>query len=161
MTKENFRQTRPEKTERRAQVPQSQKLWEHKGHNIQYSKPYWLKKVKTKLKVRGNENKRKVNFWQKKILDKPDQRRLRGELNGHSVNSCESYMGTNNFKILRKIRQEVPTRVVTMVGLEEEQGQRQRREKDWQWESSSAAVSKAVRAQGLQHSRFWKFIYNL
>ena len=63
-------------------------------------------------------------------------------------------MGTNNFKILRKIRQEVPTRVVTMVGLEEEQGQRQRREKDWQWESSSAAVSKAVRAQGLQHSRF-------
>ena len=30
----------------------------------------------------------------------------------------------------------------------------QRREKDWQWESSSAAESKAVRAQGPQHSIF-------
>ena len=30
----------------------------------------------------------------------------------------------------------------------------QRREKDWQWVSSSAAVSKAVRAQGPQHSIF-------
>ena len=27
-------------------------------------------------------------------------------------------------------------------------------EKDWQWESSSAAESKAVRAQGPQHSIF-------
>ena len=30
----------------------------------------------------------------------------------------------------------------------------QRGEKDWQWESSSAAESKAVRAQGPQHSIF-------
>ena len=58
-----------------------------------------------------------------------DQRRLRGELNGHSVNSCESYMGTKHFKITRQIRQEVHTRLVKMMGLEEDE-QKQRRQKD-------------------------------
>ena len=45
-----------------------------------------------------------------------------------------------------KFHQAPLVRVVTVVGLEEEQGEReeQRREKNWQWVSSGAAVSKTV-----------------
>ena len=46
-----------------------------------------------------------------------------------TVSTAVRAIGTKHFKISRQIRQEVHTRLVKMMGLEEEE-QRQRREKD-------------------------------
>ena len=110
MTKENFRQTRPEKTERRAQWPQCQQLWELYGHQ-QFQD---LKENQTRGSHEGGDYGGAGGGARAKA--EKGEGLAMGELKCRSVKGCESTRAPT-FKILKIYLQFVVNIFVIVINM--------------------------------------------